>query len=177
MVHPDYQYSPRLVPAIASMIAYGEYDMVLGSRILAQDTVARGMPRYKYVANRFLTFVEMSLLSQKLSEYHTGLRAFSSGSWRACRSNAIPTILSSTTSHRPGGRRGRPDRRGILPHPLSGRRFVDQPAAQHPLRLRRAADERGLPDACARREPLPLFDFDPAAVPAGRRGSTARPQA
>jgi glycosyltransferase involved in cell wall biosynthesis len=78
MVHPDYQYSPLLVPAMASMIAYGEYDMVMGSRILAQHTVARGMPRYKYVANRFLTFVENVALNQKLSEYHTGLRAFSS---------------------------------------------------------------------------------------------------
>jgi glycosyltransferase involved in cell wall biosynthesis len=78
MVHPDYQYSPRLVPAMASMIAYGEYDMILGSRILAQNTVARGMPRYKYVANRFLTLVQNVLLRQKLSEYHTGLRAFSS---------------------------------------------------------------------------------------------------
>jgi glycosyltransferase involved in cell wall biosynthesis len=78
MVHPDYQYSPLLVPAMASMIAYGEYDVVLGSRILAQNSVARGMPRYKYVANRFLTFVENMFLQQKLSEYHTGLRAFSS---------------------------------------------------------------------------------------------------
>jgi glycosyltransferase involved in cell wall biosynthesis len=78
MVHPDYQYSPLLVPAMASMIAYGEYDLVLGSRILAQNSVARGMPRYKYVANRFLTFVENIALRQKLSEYHTGLRAFSS---------------------------------------------------------------------------------------------------
>ncbi len=78
MVHPDYQYSPRLVPAMASMIAYGEYDLVLGSRILAQNPVARGMPRYKYVANRFLTLVENLMLGQKLSEYHTGLRAFSS---------------------------------------------------------------------------------------------------
>jgi glycosyltransferase involved in cell wall biosynthesis len=78
MVHPDYQYSPLLVPAMASMIAYGEYDMVLGSRILAQNSVARGMPRYKYVSNRALTFVENMALSEKLSEYHTGLRAFSS---------------------------------------------------------------------------------------------------
>ena len=78
MVHPDYQYSPLLVPAMASMIAYGEYDMVLGSRILAQNSVARGMPRYKYISNRFLTFAENIALSQKLSEYHTGLRAFSS---------------------------------------------------------------------------------------------------
>ena len=77
MVHPDYQYSPLLVPAMASMIAYGEYDLVLGSRILAQNTVAEGMPRYKYVANRMLTLVENLLLRQKLSEYHTGLRAFS----------------------------------------------------------------------------------------------------
>jgi glycosyltransferase involved in cell wall biosynthesis len=78
MVHPDYQYSPRLVPAMASMIAYGEYDMVLGSRILAQHTVSQGMPRYKYVANRALTFAQNVLMRQKLSEYHTGLRAFSS---------------------------------------------------------------------------------------------------
>jgi glycosyltransferase involved in cell wall biosynthesis len=78
MVHPDYQYSPLLVPAMASMIAYGEYDMILGSRILAQKTVASGMPRWKYVANRCLTLVENVLLGQKLSEYHTGLRAFSS---------------------------------------------------------------------------------------------------
>ena len=77
MIHPDYQYSPLLAPAMASMIAYGEYDMVLGSRILAQNSVKRGMPRYKYVANRFLTLAENILLSQKLSEYHTGLRAFS----------------------------------------------------------------------------------------------------
>jgi glycosyltransferase involved in cell wall biosynthesis len=78
MVHPDYQYSPKLVVAMASMIAYGEYDMVMGSRILAQNSIAGGMPRYKYVANRFLTLVENIALSQKLSEYHTGLRAFSS---------------------------------------------------------------------------------------------------
>jgi glycosyltransferase involved in cell wall biosynthesis len=78
MVHPDYQYSPLLVPAMAAMIAYGEYDMVLGSRILAQHTVSKGMPVYKYVSNRFLTLVENVALGQKLSEYHTGLRAFSS---------------------------------------------------------------------------------------------------
>jgi len=77
MVHPDYQYTPLLVPAMASMIAYGVYDFVLGSRILAQDTVAGGMPRYKFAANRALTLVENVVLSQKLSEYHTGLRAFS----------------------------------------------------------------------------------------------------
>lgn len=77
MVHPDYQYSPLLVPAMAAMIAYGQYDMVLGSRILAQNPIGRGMPLYKYVANRALTLTENILLSQKLSEYHTGLRAYS----------------------------------------------------------------------------------------------------
>lgn len=77
MLHPDYQYSPLLVPAMAAMIAYGEYDLVLGSRILAQDSVARGMPRYKFVANRALTAFENLALHQKLSEYHTGLRAYS----------------------------------------------------------------------------------------------------
>ena len=77
MLHPDYQYSPLLVPAMAAMIAYGEYDLVLGSRILAQNSVARGMPRYKYLANRALTLVQNLVLRQKLSEYHTGLRAYS----------------------------------------------------------------------------------------------------
>ena len=77
MLHPDYQYSPLLVPAMAAMIAYGEYELVLGSRILAQNSVARGMPRYKFFANRTLTLVENLVLGQKLSEYHTGLRAYS----------------------------------------------------------------------------------------------------
>lgn len=77
MLHPDYQYSPRLVVGMAALIAYGEYDCVLGSRVLAQSAVRNGMPRYKYVANRVLTFVENVLVSAKLSEYHTGLRAYS----------------------------------------------------------------------------------------------------
>ncbi len=77
MVHPDYQYSPRLVTAMSAMIASGEYDAVLGSRILTGDTIGGGMPRYKYIANRFLTLVQNLLLGIKLSEYHTGFRAFS----------------------------------------------------------------------------------------------------
>lgn len=76
MLHPDYQYTPRLVPAMAAMIAYGEYDVVLGSRILGNGALAGGMPRYKYAANRALTLIENLLLGEKLSEYHTGLRAF-----------------------------------------------------------------------------------------------------
>jgi glycosyltransferase involved in cell wall biosynthesis len=77
MLHPDYQYSPRLVVPMAAMISCGEYDFVLGSRILAQNAVEGGMPRYKYVANRALTLFENAIVGQKLSEYHTGLRAFS----------------------------------------------------------------------------------------------------
>ncbi len=77
MVHPDYQYSPRLVLPMAALIASGHYDVVLGSRILTQSAVAAGMPLYKYVANRALTFAENVLMGQKLSEYHTGLRAYS----------------------------------------------------------------------------------------------------
>ncbi len=76
MLHPDYQYSPRLVAAMASMVASGHYDVVLGSRILGRGALAGGMPRYKYIANRFLTLVENWLLGMKLSEYHTGFRAF-----------------------------------------------------------------------------------------------------
>jgi glycosyltransferase involved in cell wall biosynthesis len=76
MVHPDYQYSPRLVTAMSSMIASGHYDIVLGSRILGGNARKGGMPLYKYIANRFLTFVENLFLGVKLSEYHTGFRAF-----------------------------------------------------------------------------------------------------
>jgi len=77
MVHPDYQYTPKLIPAMASMIGNGLYHCVLGSRILGGYAIRGGMPMYKYVANRFLTFVENLLLRAKLSEYHTGYRAFS----------------------------------------------------------------------------------------------------
>ena len=77
MVHPDYQYSPKLIVPMAGMIAFGEYDVVLGSRILGKGALVGGMPLYKYVANRFLTLAQNLLMGQKLSEYHTGFRAFS----------------------------------------------------------------------------------------------------
>ncbi len=77
MVHPDYQYTPRLIPAMASMIGSGLYHCVLGSRILGGYALKGGMPVWKYIANRFLTFVENILIGAKLSEYHTGYRAFS----------------------------------------------------------------------------------------------------
>jgi len=77
MVHPDYQYTPMLVTAMASMVAYGVYDVVLGSRIIGGTALRGGMPVYKYVSNRLLTAFENLFLRIKLSEYHTGYRAFS----------------------------------------------------------------------------------------------------
>ena len=77
MLHPDYQYTPKLISAMAFMIAEGIFDVVIGSRILGNQAMAGGMPVYKYYANRFLTLAENTIINQKLSEYHTGYRAFS----------------------------------------------------------------------------------------------------
>lgn len=78
MLHPDYQYTPLLIPAMAHIIAADLYPVVLGSRILGGGALRGGMPMYKYIANRFLTYSQNLLIGQKLSEYHTGYRAFSS---------------------------------------------------------------------------------------------------
>jgi hypothetical protein len=77
MLHPDYQYTPKLLPAMIGLITDGPFDVVLGSRVLGGRALAGGMPLYKYVANRVLTAAENLLLGAKLSEYHTGYRAFS----------------------------------------------------------------------------------------------------
>jgi glycosyltransferase involved in cell wall biosynthesis len=77
MLHPDYQYTPKLIHSIASIIAYDVYPVVLASRILGKGALNGGMPKYKYIANRFLTLTQNILMSQKLSEYHSGYRAFS----------------------------------------------------------------------------------------------------
>lgn len=77
MVHPDYQYTPKLIRAMSALIADGVFDCVLGSRILGVGALEGGMPRYKYISNRLLTFVQNLLVGYKLSEYHTGYRAFS----------------------------------------------------------------------------------------------------
>ena len=90
MLHPDYQYPPKLIPAMADLISSGMFDVVLGSRILGGMALKGGMPIYKYVFNRILTFFENILLGQKISEYHTGYRAFS----KAVLSN-IPMMENS----------------------------------------------------------------------------------
>ena len=90
MVHPDYQYDPRLVTAMAAMIASGVYDVVLGSRILGSTALRGGMPLYKYVSNRVLTLIQNLLLGTKLSEFHTGYRAFSRNTL-----HALPLLANS----------------------------------------------------------------------------------
>jgi glycosyltransferase involved in cell wall biosynthesis len=77
MLHPDYQYTPLLIPAMVSLIGSGLYQVVFGSRILGKSALNGGMPKYKYFANRFLTFIQNVLMNQKLTEYHTGYRAYS----------------------------------------------------------------------------------------------------
>ena len=76
MLHPDYQYTPKLIPAMASMMAFDEYDAVIGSRMLGNSALKGGMPLYKYISNRFLTEFQNIVTGEKLSEYHTGFRGF-----------------------------------------------------------------------------------------------------
>ena len=76
MLHPDYQYTPKLVPAMASMMAFDEYDAIIASRMLGNSALKGGMPLYKFVSNRFLTEFQNFVIGQKLSEYHTGFRGF-----------------------------------------------------------------------------------------------------
>ena len=76
MLHPDYQYTPKLIPAMAFLLLSGEYDVVLGSRILGGKAIQGGMPIYKYINNRLLTLIQNIMMGEKLSEYHTGYRAF-----------------------------------------------------------------------------------------------------
>ena len=77
MLHPDYQYSPHLLPAMAAMICYGEYDVVLGSRIIGGGAIKGGMPLYKYISNRVLTAFQNIMMGTKFSEFYTGYRGFS----------------------------------------------------------------------------------------------------
>lgn len=88
MLHPDYQYTPALIPSMVYLIANGVYPVVLGSRILGKGALKGGMPLYKYFFNRFLTLSQNILMNQKLSEYHTGYRAFSADVLRAINYNA-----------------------------------------------------------------------------------------
>jgi hypothetical protein len=88
MLHPDYQYTPQLIHAMTSIIGNGVYPVVFGSRILGKGALKGGMPMYKYIANRFLTLSQNLLLNQKLSEYHTGYRAYSGKALRSLNLDA-----------------------------------------------------------------------------------------
>ncbi len=110
MIHPDYQYTPQLIPAMAALVASGLYPCVLGSRILGGGALRGGMPWWKYVSNRFLTFVENFLTGAKLSEYHTELQRF-------CFRQSNPC-----SGHRPWVR----DRGGNLPSSLHAGSVIDQ---------------------------------------------------
>lgn len=91
MLHPDYQYDPRLILPLCAMLTAGPYDIALGSRILGGGALKGGMPLWKYIANRFLTFIQNALIGAKLSEYHTGYRAF--------RSNVLRTLAIERNSN------------------------------------------------------------------------------
>ncbi len=97
MIHPDYQYTPALIPAMASLIASGLYPCVLGSRILGGSALRGGMPWWKYFSNRVLTLIENLLLGAKLSEYHSGYRAFARSLLERCLWKKTPTIFFSIT--------------------------------------------------------------------------------
>jgi len=88
MLHPDYQYTPKLIPAMSNLLASGLYHVVLGSRILGKGALAGGMPMIKYISNRGLTLIQNILMSAKLSEYHTGYRAFTREVLEAVNYNA-----------------------------------------------------------------------------------------
>ncbi|HEX9544574.1 MAG TPA: hypothetical protein VF955_05270 [Pyrinomonadaceae bacterium] len=106
MIHPDYQYTPRLLPTLASLVSSGLYECVLGSRILDGGALRRGMPWWKYAANRFLTFVKNLLLGAKLSEYHTGYRAFAADLLRELplEKNSDDFVFDNQFSHKSCGR-------------------------------------------------------------------------
>jgi hypothetical protein len=87
MLHPDYQYTPKLIPSMVNLIAQDLYPVVLGSRILGKGALKGGMPWYKYLANRILTLIQNIMIGQKLSEYHTGYRAFSKEALKAINFN------------------------------------------------------------------------------------------
>ncbi len=142
MVHPDYQYTPLLITAMASMVAYDVYDVVLGSRIIGGQALRGGMPLYKYIANRFLTAFENLFLRVKLSEYHTGYRAFSS---KVLTDPAADGELAGLRLRQPDAGPVRvlrlPHRRSVVPHEVLRRGVVHQLPPQREIRPRRAADQ------------------------------------
>lgn len=157
MLHPDYQYTPRLVVPMAAMVVCGVYDAVLGSRILGRGALAGGMPLWKYVANRGLTLVENVLLGIKLSEYHTGYRAvqpLGPDHAEPRRQRGRFRLRQSDDRPDPGG--GVPHRRGVVSDALRPRFVVHRPALQPAVRAGRAGDRGRVPDGPLGVEALPV---------------------
>jgi len=166
MLHPDYQYEPRLITAMAAMVASGVYDVVIGSRILGNTALAGGMPRYKYVANRVLTALQNLIVGAKLSEFHTGYRAFSR--------RVLETLRFRQPDAGAGARLRSLHRRNFLSHALLRRRERDQLRELDRLRLRRAVDQPAVPPvavgACASAHLLRASRSAPAENARRRRG-------
>ena len=141
MLHPDYQYTPKLVSAMAYILESGLYDVVLGSRILGGQALQGGMPKYKYLSNRFLTMAQNLLMGAKLSEYHTGYRAFTRRVLETVpiEGNSDDFVFDNQMLSQiplPGLQ----DRRGDLPGQVLPRGLVDQLCAQHAVRARLLVD-------------------------------------
>ena len=163
MVHPDYQYTPKLMPAMVALIGGDVYPCVLGSRILGGGALKGGMPIWKYVANRGLTLTENWLLGSKLSEYHTGYRAFTRGApARAAARAQLGRLRLRQPDARPDPVGRARDRGGHLPDGVLRRGVVDQLRAQRALRVRLSRDRTRVPARA-------LGPARVAALPAGGR--------
>ena len=139
MLHPDYQYSPKLIPAMVAMITSGHYDVILASRILSGGAL-KGMPLYKYVANRLLTFTQNLFMGLKLSEYHTGYRAFRSDVLQSIdfESNSDDFIFDNQLLAQIASKVCY--RRSNLPHKIFQGSLFDKPQTKCDLRSRIFAD-------------------------------------
>ena len=137
MVHPDYQYTPKLIPAMVGMVSSGLYRCVLGSRILGGGALAGGMPMWRYVANRFLTLAGNILLGTKVSEFHTGYRAFSRELLEALPLDAnSDDFVFDNQMLAEAVWLGISDRRSVVPDAIRAGCLVDQLRAQREVRLR-----------------------------------------
>ena len=143
MIHADYQYTPKLLPAMAGMVASGLYACVLGSRILGGQALKGGMPMWRYVSNRALTLAGNVLLGTKVSEFHTGYRAYSRELLERLplADNSDDFVFDNEVLAETAWL-GYRDRRSVVPDAVRGRRVVDQLLAQRPIRLRMPVHRR-----------------------------------
>ena len=155
MLHPDYQYTPLLVTAMASMVAYEVYDVVLGSRIIGGTALRGGMPLYKYISNRLLTAFENLFLRVKLSEYHTGYRAFSRKVLtRVAVARELRRLRFRQSDARPVRALRLPHRGSVMSHEVFRGSLIDQLPPQRAVWFRSAGHGSGVRVAKSRSDPL-----------------------